>query len=112
MILALALLLPVPAIAADEGAPTVMVRYHDLDLRTEDGVRKLHVRVHEAAVEVCAESGFVKDGFIWSMGARKCQHDADAAAEPRLELAVARARGVQVASADTGEFAIGRGGGR
>jgi UrcA family protein len=109
---ALALMLPAPAIATDDGAPSVTVRYSDLDLRTEAGVHKLHLRVHDAAVQVCAASGFYKDGFVWSNEARKCQRDADAAAEPRLDLAVARARGVQVASADTGEFTVGRGGGR
>jgi UrcA family protein len=42
-----------PASAAD--VPTVAVRYADLDLRHEAGVKVLYRRLYNAAVEVCGQ---------------------------------------------------------
>jgi len=95
-----------PAFAADEAPPTATVRYGDLDLRTEAGVRRLRVRINGAALAVCVASGFYRAGVTWSSAARQCQHDAVKTAEPRLQLAVARARGAELASVDTGAFSV------
>src|SRR5947207_6173138 len=89
--LALAAAAVAPALAADEVRPTTTVRYGDLDLRTEVGVRHLRVRINDAALAVCIASGFYKAGPTWSPEARQCQRDAAKTAEPRLQLAVARA---------------------
>ena len=109
--LALALLLPVPAVAADETPPTSKVRYRDLDLRSETDVRRLRSRVREAAISVCAQSGFTRTGMLWPANARHCQDDAVATAEPRVQIAVAEARGTRLASVDMGEFTVGGSGG-
>lgn len=95
-----------PALAADEVRPTATVRYADLDLRTDAGVRRLRVRINDAAMVVCEASGFYKAGPTWSPEARQCQHAAAKTAEPRLQLAVAEARGAQLASANVGSFAV------
>jgi len=95
-----------PTFAAEETRPTATVRYGDLDLRTEAGVRHLRVRINGAALAVCEASGFYKAGPTWSPEARQCQRAAAKTAEPRLQLAVAQARGAQLASARTGSFAI------
>jgi UrcA family protein len=95
-----------PAFAADEARPTATVRYGDLDLRSEAGVRNLRVRINDAALAVCVASGFYKAGPTWSPEARQCQHDAAKTAEPRLQLAVAEARGAQLASTRSETLAV------
>jgi len=96
----------IPVFAADEVRPTATVRYADLDLRTDVGVRRLRGRINDAALAVCIASGFYKAGVTWSPEARQCQRAAAKTAEPRLQLAVAEARGAQLASASSGAFAV------
>jgi len=103
----IALILVAPAAAfADEQRPTATVRYSDLDLRDDAGVRHLRNRVRYTAVALCEQSGFVRTGLVWSAAAHKCWREAIASAEPRVQLAVAEARGTRLASADSGSFAM------
>ena len=39
--------------SAGLGAPSVVVKYHDLDLDTDRGAVELYNRIHAAAVHVC-----------------------------------------------------------
>ena len=56
------------AVARVDEAPSVTVRYHDLNLNSPEGVAHLYERIHAAAVLVCksaAGSQFV-DRVFWS----------------------------------------------
>jgi UrcA family protein len=101
-----------PVAVAAETPPTVTVRYGDLDLRSDSGVQKLHARVRDAAKAVCEQSGFRKTSSLWSAEARKCQKEAAATADARVQLAVANARRTRVADAGASEFTVGRGSGK
>ena len=46
-------LLIMQPVAAAESAPSVTVRYHDLNLSNPEGSATLYKRIHNAAVEVC-----------------------------------------------------------
>ncbi len=50
-----ALVASLPAVAADsrEGAASAVVRYGDLDVTTDEGLRVLYGRLRQAAVQVC-----------------------------------------------------------
>src|SRR5580692_11329307 len=41
------------AVARVDEAPSVTVRYHDLNLNTPEGIANLYERIHAAAVVVC-----------------------------------------------------------
>src|SRR5207248_2758373 len=41
------------AVTRVDAAPSVVVRYHDLNLDTPEGVANLYQRIHAAAVDVC-----------------------------------------------------------
>jgi len=107
-LVALALVAPtaVHAFAADEARPTAMVGYGDLDLRTSAGVRRLRVRINSAAFAICVPSGFHESGNPWSLEARQCRREAVKSAQPRLQLAIAEARGSQLASADSAAIPV------
>jgi UrcA family protein len=76
--LALALaaaVLAAPAVAADE-APSVAVRYGDLDLSNEDGQRQLDLRLERAAREVCGLDVKATGTHLQSQHSRTCYREA------------------------------------
>jgi UrcA family protein len=42
-----------PALARVDEAPSIIVRYHDLNLDNPQGIASLYGRIHGAAVDVC-----------------------------------------------------------
>ena len=46
------------AVTRVEEAPSVTVRYHDLDLTSSEGIANLYGRIRAAAVEVCKPAEF------------------------------------------------------
>jgi UrcA family protein len=56
------------AVASGEEAPSVTVRYHDLNLNSPEGVADLFERIHTAAVIVCkpAEGSQFVNRVFWS----------------------------------------------
>ena len=46
-----------PAAVSEAGVPTKVVRFHDLDLNSAQGVQALYGRIRRAADEVCAPFG-------------------------------------------------------
>jgi len=76
--LALALaaaVLAAPVAAADE-APSVGVRYGDLDLTSEEGQRQLDRRLERAAREVCGLNEKVVGSHLRSQHSRECYREA------------------------------------
>ena len=56
------------AVARGDEAPSVTVRYHDLNLDSQKGVADLYERIHAAAVVVCksAEGPQLVNRVFWS----------------------------------------------
>ena len=56
------------AVARGDEAPSVTVRYHDLNLNSPEGVADLYERIHAAAVIVCksAEGSQFVSRVFWS----------------------------------------------
>jgi UrcA family protein len=56
------------AVAPGDEAPSVTVRYHDLNLNSPEGVAALYQRIHTAAVDVCkqAEGPQLVDRIFWN----------------------------------------------
>jgi UrcA family protein len=76
--LALALaaaVLAAPAMAADE-APSVGVRYGDLDLTSESGQRQLDLRLERAAREVCGLDVKATGTHLQAQHSRTCYREA------------------------------------
>ena len=76
--LALALaaaVLAVPVAAADE-APSVAVRYGDLDLTSEAGQRQLDLRLERAAREVCGVNEKIVGSHLRSQHSQECYREA------------------------------------
>ena len=67
--------LAVPAAAADE-APSVGVRYGDLDLTSAEGQRKLDSRLERAAREVCGVNEKMVGSHLRSQHSRECYREA------------------------------------
>jgi UrcA family protein len=84
-----------PAMAAETGpsrtdASSAVVRYADLDLKTDSGVSELQHRIARAADKVC---GPVDARSLAEIGLRDaCRAKAIEAATPRLDSVVAMAR--------------------
>jgi UrcA family protein len=70
---------------------TTFVRYGDLDLRRSADVTTLERRVRRAAIAVCAGNGTRDMTMLAAEG--RCRKIALSNAMPRVELAVAGARG-------------------
>jgi UrcA family protein len=76
--LALALaaaVLAAPAVAADE-APSVSVRYGDLDLTSEAGQRQLDHRLERAVREVCGRNTRVTGSLLPPQHTLECYREA------------------------------------
>jgi UrcA family protein len=72
----------VPAMAQDDDAPRVMVRYGDLDLQTVDGREQLDTRIRRAIRSVCRVNirpSLEERGFE-----RACEARARGSVEPQL----------------------------
>jgi UrcA family protein len=56
------------AVARVDEAPSVTVRYHDLNLDSQEGIANLYERIHAAAVVVCksAEGPQLVNRVFWS----------------------------------------------
>jgi UrcA family protein len=56
------------AVARVDEAPSVTVRYHDLNLNTPEGIANLYERIHAAAVVVCksVEGPQLVNRVFWS----------------------------------------------
>jgi UrcA family protein len=56
------------AVTRVEDAPSVTVRYHDLNLNSPEGVASLYGRIHAAALDVCkqAEGSQLVSRVFWS----------------------------------------------
>ncbi len=77
--LALALaatVLTVPAAATEDEAPSVEVRYSDLDLTSEAGQRQLDRRLERAAREVCGMDEKVVGSYLRPRHSRECYLEA------------------------------------
>jgi UrcA family protein len=63
----LTIVAPRTAPAADDGLPTIIVSYADLDLSKPEGARILYARIKRAAHKVCAPlaSREVRRNFLW-----------------------------------------------
>lgn len=70
-----AAVLAVPVVAADE-APSVGVRYGDLDLTSAQGQRQLDIRLERAAREVCGVDEKVVGSLLRSPESRLCYREA------------------------------------
>jgi UrcA family protein len=68
--------LAVPAAAAEDKAPTVAVRYADLDLTSEAGQRQLDMRLERAAREVCGMDETMVGSHLRSTESRTCYREA------------------------------------
>lgn len=76
--LALALtaaVLAAPVVAADE-APSVAVRYGDLDLTSAEGQQQLDSRLERAAREVCGVNEKRTGTYLRSQSSRECYREA------------------------------------
>ena len=67
--------LAAPAAAKDE-APTVGVRYGDLDLTSAAGQRQLDIRLERAAREVCGFDEKMVGSHLRSQHSRECYREA------------------------------------
>jgi UrcA family protein len=65
------------AAPASEGAPSIAVRYDDLNLATSEGAKALYHRIRNAATQVCVAYGHDLGALAES---RECQANAIAAA--------------------------------
>jgi len=90
--------------AADSGS--VRVSFADLDLRTADGVQRLHSRIHHAARAICGQPG-IRD-LKAMRETDNCRRVALAGAVPQVELAVAQAREGKVYAANAVQLAFQR----
>jgi UrcA family protein len=56
------------AVTRVDEAPSVTVRYHDLNLNSPEGVASLYGRIHAAALDVCrqAEGPQLVNRVLWS----------------------------------------------
>ena len=56
------------AVARDDEAPSVTVRYHDLNLNSPEGIANLYERIHAAALVVCrsVEGPQLVNRVFWS----------------------------------------------
>ena len=70
-----AAVLAVPALAADE-APSVGVRYGDLDLASASGQRQLDLRLERAVREVCGMNEKATGSHLRSQNSRECYREA------------------------------------
>ncbi len=70
-----AAVLAAPALAADE-APSVGVRYGDLDLTSAEGQWQLDIRLQRAAREVCGVDEKVVGSLLSSRHSRECYREA------------------------------------
>ena len=68
--------LAVPAAAAEDEAPTVGVRYSDLDLTSEAGQNELDNRLERAAREVCGMNEKHVGSRIIPQHSRECYREA------------------------------------
>ena len=84
-----AAVLAVPAVAADE-APSVGVRYGDLDLTTAAGQRQLDLRLERAAREVCGVNQKATGTYLRSRHSRECYREARRHLDQQYAAAVNR----------------------
>lgn len=84
-----AAVLAVPAVAADE-APSVGVRYGDLDLTTAAGQRQLDLRLERAAREVCGLNEKATGTHLQSQHSRECYREARRHLDQQYAAAVNR----------------------
>jgi UrcA family protein len=56
------------AVTRVDEAPSVTVRYYDLNLNSPEGVASLYGRIHAAALDVCkqAEGAQLRNRVLWS----------------------------------------------
>lgn len=74
--LAVAIAVLAAPVAAKDEAPTVGVRYGDLDLTSEAGQRQLDLRLERAAREVCGLDEKVTGSHLRSHHSRECYREA------------------------------------
>jgi UrcA family protein len=80
----------------DRNPPFVVVNYSDLDLGGSSGIATLNRRIEVAAKRVCADQK-IGPALEAARDYRKCLDLAKASARPQVELAKARANGLQMA---------------
>ncbi len=71
-----------PAMARDDEAPRVMVRYGDLDLQTVDGRERLDTRIRSAIRSMCRVDP--RPSLPQRMLGQRCQARARSSVEPQL----------------------------
>lgn len=71
-----------PAMAQEDGAPRVMVRYGDLDLATASGRERLDTRVRTAINSMC--NVHERQSLQRRAAARECVTQAQRSVEPQL----------------------------
>jgi UrcA family protein len=74
--LALAAAVAAAPVAATDEAPTIGVRYGDLDLTSAAGQRQLDIRLERAAREVCGLDEKVVGSHLRSKHSRECYREA------------------------------------
>jgi len=67
--------LAVPAAAAEDQLPTVVVRYSDLDLTSAAGQKRLDMRLERAVREVCAVDEPMIGSRLPAPGSRECYRE-------------------------------------
>ncbi|WBX82994.1 UrcA family protein [Sphingosinicella microcystinivorans] len=82
-------------IEANTARPVAYVKYGDLNLATDAGVKTLHDRVRRAATAMCVERG-IRD-LRREMAGIACRNAAISSAAPQITAAINNA-GTQVAS--------------
>ena len=81
----------------DHNVSRTTVRYGDLDLTTSQGAQALQRRIHVAARQVCSEPPTIADLAEYAVY-RNCAQEAERAASPQMERAIAQARATVLAS--------------
>lgn len=82
-------------VEANTVRPVAHVKYADLDLATDAGVKTLHGRVRRAATKMCLESG--RQDLRREMEGMSCRNAAITSAAPQITAAINNA-GTQVAA--------------
>jgi len=100
---------PLARAGSELGVPSSVVRFHDLNLNSVQGVRTLYGRIRRAAGEVCAPYE-ATDSLIPSAAWRSCFEQAVAGAVRRVDSPLltayhARVDGQLIASARQGSSA-------
>lgn len=96
LLLAAALAAALPAHAGGAQTRSVEVRYGDLDLASDAGVKELNSRVRRAAASICIDRG--TRGLALRNAQQKCFSAALSDASRKVELAVIEARSPMLAA--------------